>query len=191
VRLLALCTLALLVIAAIGCDEPEESLSGEEEATESAKSSPSVTLEATSTATPTAVPTATVSTGWKTYTDPNLGFTLEYPPDLISSDLTGPTPSSGVRVIDFRHPTDAGRGFAVEVYPPSSEALTEWAQTRTACLPETIESASLDGKSAVFCTEQATENTNGFVTFDDKGRRFEISWLLPADEANAILASMQ
>ena len=121
----------------------------------------------TQTSSPSAIPE-----DWLTYVDPVLDFSLRYPPDLVSKDLTpvspGPT-SDGLneRVIQFQSATDHRRSVSISISPNAGELSPErWALEFTGCVPETLEPATVAGTDAVFCTDEAGESPVGAYVFE-------------------------
>jgi hypothetical protein len=147
---------ALAVTAAIvflACGETQEVAQTE---------SPRATTPATPTAssaptTAPAPPTPTaddVPADWQTYTDPELGFSLEYPPGLVVEDLSDPTSDLSQRVLDFR--SEEGQGFAIVVANnPDGLSVKDWAAEYSTCVfektPE-VQNIDVDGNEALKCT---------------------------------------
>jgi len=142
-----------LSLAVVACGDAEE------------EPVPDVTVTASGSAAPIATPSPTPSaaastpapapSGWKVYVDPVLGFSLSYPGDLVFQDLSGPGPSSGLaeRAFQFRSPDDQRRSLSIAVVTkPGDMTLEEWVQGATACAPDTIEHATVNGRPAIRCT---------------------------------------
>ena len=131
---------------------------------------------------------------WKEYTDPELGFTVDYPSDLIAKDLTGPAPGTGwtQRVVEFRAAEDRSRAFAIAVYS-NAQALTagEWLQEYSGCLPETVHQGSVAGQTAVFCTSVPKDIPEMAVAFAYQGRIFYITALIDESEFESVLSSLR
>ena len=149
-------------------------------------------------ASPTPAPTTSTAApapaGWKEYTDPQLGLSAAYPPDLVFKDLTGPSPRPGLneRVFDFRSASDSSRAFSISI-SSNTDNLTprEWALEFTACLPDTIEESTIIGERAVLCTAEATEVPTAGVVIAHLGKIYYIGSLLTDTEFRSMLASLR
>jgi hypothetical protein len=127
------------------------------------EATPTPTAEATPTPSPAPSPAPGVDTSdWKTYVDPEFGFSLRYPPDLGFEDESDPTRPLSQRVLVFDSPTDDTlRGFVLNV-ADNSGGLTaeEWARQYSACHfdpPFEIRAITVDGKEGFTCVAEAVE----------------------------------
>jgi hypothetical protein len=195
-RLWILPVLGLIAVLGFACgdsgdDQPQSGTSSATVAPTTQKSTPILT--ASSTPTPT-VRTAESPVGWKSFTDPLVGFTLSYPPDLIFNDLTGPGPAGGFneRVLQFRSASDQSRSFAISI-SANANGLTpeDWALEFTACLPETIEQGTVGGKPAIFCTALPEEIPEATVLLESSGTILHFSSIMPASEFDQVIASVR
>jgi len=135
---------------------------------------------ATSTPTPTAEPGS-----WATYRDPVLGFSLDYPPDLIVKDITGPSPDGlNERAIEFRSSEDTSRAFVISVSANTRDiTLEQWAIEYAACRTKSIQESVLGGIPALACTREVVEGRPGpAVLADHGGKIFLMSGHLPDSE---------
>jgi len=99
---------------------------------------------------------------WQSYTDPALGFSLRYPPDLMATDLTPPSPASpNLHVIEFRSVGDRSRGFAISFSETFGLSLEQWAIEYAACRPDSMQPATLNGIAAIACTREVLEGHSG------------------------------
>ena len=168
----ALTGIALLGTAGVVGAVVVASSGGEEELVqqiETATASPSAPTKApspTTLATPSPAPEPSPSDApadWRTYVDPVLGFSLEYPADLELSDETGPSPVPGRRILNI-HSADKSRVAIVQVYNENefgaqSVVLEKWAVEFAACREDSLQQASLRGTPAISCN---TEVVVGF-----------------------------
>ena len=135
-----------------------------------------------------------VPSDWKEYTDPELGFSLRYPPDLTPKDLSSPGNSSGLseRVIDIRSGKNPSRAVSISVSSIDAHLTPrDWALKYTACIPDTISEGNVMANQAIFCTEQATEVTNAGVVIDHDGKIYHIGSLLTGEEFSIVLDSFR
>ncbi len=172
------------------------------EASATLEPSPSTVPTATTPASspsPTAEPSPeAVPADWKTYDDPVLDFSLRYPPDLVLTDLTGPSPAGGlnVRALQFRSASDRSRSFTMAIVENSKGlSLDQWVHEFTACLPKTIERGTIAGNAAVFCTSQPEEILEAAVVFEHTGQMILITSIMPAfgfeSEFELVIASLR
>jgi hypothetical protein len=124
-------------------------------------------------------PPTPASADFTTYVDPVLGFSLQYPPDLAFTDLTGPISTGGLiqRAIEFRSPEDPSRAFGISVSAnPKGLTLEQWAIEYAACRPKSIQQGMLGGIAAITCTREVIEGRPApAVVADHSGRIFLIS----------------
>ena len=185
-----------LVVASSGGEEEVVQLGTTGTATSGLTPTPSqppppTTVPVTASPAPTPVPSAdSIPADWQTYTDPDLGFSIRYPPDLVFKDLT--SPSGTGRVLDFRASKDAARAVSIEIYSnPEGIAPRDWALAETACVPESIEATTVAGIAAISCTEQAGERPHPSVVLVHEGMTYEIGSLLPQAEFDKVLESLR
>ena len=133
------------------------------------------------------------SAAFTTYVDPVLGFSLDYPPDLAFTDLTGPSGGPGRRAIEFRSPEDPSRGFAISVSANPKGLTPElWALEFTACLPKTIRQATVAEKAAVFCTAEPLDGKfEAGAVFAHGGSIFFISSTIVPSEFELMVGSFR
>jgi len=164
VALLGIAGGAGILIASSGGEEEVVQRVATATAAATATSSPAST-SATPVASPTSTPESSPSPipdDWPTYTDPVLGFSLRYPPDLTAEDLTGPSPDGiDYRLIKFGSSGDSRRGFTVSFSQASGRSLEEWAIEYAACGPTTTQSAALAGFAAISCVRETAEGEPG------------------------------
>jgi hypothetical protein len=135
---------------------------------------------------------------WKTYVDPVLGFSLRYPPDLVLTDLTGPTPAGSLqeRVLLARAAQDQARVLSVSIIEsnPKGLAIDEWAVEYAGCNPKSIQPGLLGRVPAILCTREAFEEwAEPAVAAEVGGRIFLITngSGLTGDEFSAVVRSFQ
>jgi|SRR3990170_6419142 len=150
-------------------------------------------LSPTAEPTPTPEPTPGAPADWLTYVDPVLGFSLQYPPDLTFTDLTGPTPTDGLneRAVEFRSSEDPSRAFVISVSPRTKDiTLEQWAIEYAACQPKSIRQSTLGGIPALACTREVIEGRPGpAVLADHGGKIFLMSGHLADSEFSQLRAS--
>ncbi len=137
--------------------------------------------------------TASVPSDWKAYTDPVLGFSLRFPPDLTAKDLTTPGNTSGLseRVIDIRSEADPSRGVSISVSSIDADLTPEeWALKYTACLPDTIEETVVEGYPAVSCIANALRAHPSLI-IHSLDKVYLIGWRLAPEESDGMLASLR
>ena len=162
---------------------------------------PTATPAPTPEPTPTPAPTQTpapaptpATDDLTTYVDPVLGFSLQYPPDLAFTDLTGPSPTGGLnqRAIEFRSPKDPSRAFVISV-SDNTKGLTpeQWAIEFGGCRTQTIQQGMLGGMSAIACTREVIEGMpERAVLAEQAGKMFLLSAIgLTDSEFSQVIAS--
>lgn len=176
---LVILPLALVSVFLAACRSEEESLPSASQTI--AAASPTVTAAPSSAPTPSPVPS--IPADWQTYTDPVLGFSLRYPPDLVIADLTGPNPTAGLneRVFQFRSPSEPSRSFSLSISSnPDGLGPEEWLLNKAACLPGTLEQGNVAGQPATLCTSQPEEIREAAVAFGWMGKILFITSIMPA-----------
>jgi hypothetical protein len=142
----------------------------------------------------TVTPGPTPTPAWSTYTDPVLGFTLEYPADLSYTDSGEPATSAEWRERDivFSSSKDSGHPvFAIAIVENhESLALDEWVAQFSACRPDTTVQGQVDGQPAIFCTSEPLRPELA-VTFEFMGRMLLLRGPLSQPEFDRLVASIQ
>ncbi len=195
-RFWVLAVLALMAALVASCGDEEEAVSTDSppsaSATPTSPTPPSV--PATSEPpTSTLAPTPAATSGWITYTDPSLGFSLRHPSDLEVSDLSPDPGQDGLnyRVLDFRSPIDRSRGLSIAVSSNVSGLTPEkWALEYTACLPETVEVVTIKGDPAISCTADAL-GPHPQVVIGHEDNIYSLGWTLASGEGESVLSSLQ
>lgn len=120
---------------------------------------PSGTATAAPTVTPTPEPAGTRTAvpppdDWETYVDPELGFKLDYPPDLSFRDVAGANQLG----VEFRSIEEPSRALVLSA-SENAEHITmeQWAIEFAACQPESLQEAILGGQPAISCTREVIE----------------------------------
>jgi hypothetical protein len=146
----------------------------------------------------TAPPSPTPSSEWLTYVDAQLGFSLRYPPDLVLTDLTGPSPVAGLneRVFQFRSPSQPTRSFSISISSnPTGLTPEQWLLGKAACLPKTMAQGSVDGQAAASCTSRPEEIPEAAMAFEHMAKIVFITSVMPAfgfeSEFEAVMASLR
>ena len=181
--------LLALGIALNSCGESEEDVAPQPTATASpAPTDPASPAPLRATAT-----TAPVPSGWTSYTDPLLGFSLQYPSDLAVTDKGSSSSTGDERDLEFRSAGDPPRLVLVVAMVENNRGLTldQWVLEYAACLPETVEQNTLAGKNALFCTSAPAEVPEAAVAFEHKGMMFLIRSLMPPAEFDLLIASLR
>src|SRR3990172_7439310 len=127
---------------------------------EAAVAQPTPTPEPAPTATATPTPASTVEPdSWTTYRDPVLGFSLDYPPDLVVKDITGPSPDGlNERAIEFPSSEGTSRAFVISVSAKTRGiTIQQWAIEYAACRPKSIQQSTFSGLPAIACTREVIE----------------------------------
>ncbi len=169
-RLWMLPVLGLIAVLGFACGD-----SGDDKPQSVSSTAPAASVAATpsASASPTAIATpAPVPSGWTTYTDPQLGFSVAYPPDLVFKEVIGPTPLGGQLAIEFRSASDPERGFGVTIIDnPAGASLEKWTAEFSGCLTDTIQSATVAGWVSLTCTAEVLEGSPewaAIVPYEDK-----------------------
>jgi hypothetical protein len=143
-------------------------------------------------ATPSPAPSGP-SADWRAYTDSELGFSLQYPGDLILEKYSGPGTSEGGRedYIRFESPSDPMRIILVALIANSDGlALEKWIEGATACLPDTVVSTTIAGTEGFTCKNQPKSIQESALVLQHAGVIFFMTSTLPPHEFEQVSSSM-
>lgn len=184
--LIFLGTAAVLVAGSCVKEEEVAQQAATASPTASAAASPPATASPPSAATPSS---EGVPADWKSYSDPTLGFSLRYPPDLVVQDSGF---VRGQRGLEFRSPQDRSRAFVVAIVEnPRGLTLEQWVLEFAACIDGTIKPSQVRGKTALICTSQPEETPENAVAFQHMGYMFLVRFIMPSDEFQLIISSLR
>ncbi len=156
-RLWILLVLGLIAALGIACSDESEDVPSTSPAV-SARS-PGVTVSSSSAPSKSPAP---IPSGWQTYSEPTLGFSVAYPADLAAKNGTQASPGSAY--ITFRSAADDARGFAVTVWSnPTGLSLDDWVSQSTACLQETVKQVVISDEPGRLCSANFVDGNTGFA----------------------------